>query len=62
MKQQSVFNWRNEPSQSGVALMRGVGKPSKAPLLASLDVPQRKMLAHVIRAKQQPGVGVFASV
>ena len=33
-----------------------------ARLLASLQVPQRKMLAHVIRAKQQPGCGVFGSV
>ena len=58
----SPFLWRNQPSKTGVALMRGLGRPAKAPLLASLDVPQRKTLAHIARAKQPPAYGVFGSV
>ena len=58
----SPFLWRNHPSASGTALMRGIAQPTKAPLLASLDVPQRKTLAHIARAKQPPAYGVFGSV
>ena len=56
-KEPSVFNWRGQPSKSGVSLMRGIAAIPKRPL----DAPKRTILIHEQVVKQQPGYGVFRS-
>jgi hypothetical protein len=53
----SPFNWRGQPSASGVSLMRGL----KVTPVKPLDAPKRLFLIHDQPVKQQPGYGAFAS-